>query len=111
MTSKPEIDKPWGGRFSAPTNDFVEQFTQSVSYDQRLYHYDIMGSIAHASMLTRAGVLSEEECAKIVRGLESIEEDIDKEEFTWDAALEDVHMNIEAALIARIGDVGKKLHT
>lgn len=111
MTNKPPSDKPWGGRFSMPTDAFVEQFTQSVSYDQRLYHYDIMGSIAHACMLTRIGVLTEDECAAIVQGLESIESDINAGKFTWDLALEDVHMNIESALIQRIGEAGKKLHT
>ncbi|MBI4006827.1 MAG: argininosuccinate lyase, partial [Gammaproteobacteria bacterium] len=110
MTSKSKT-KPWSGRFSAPTNAFVEQFTQSVTYDYRLYHYDIMGSIAHACMLAKVSVLTEEECAQIVRGLEAIEAEIKQNKFNWDTAFEDVHMNIEAALIARIGDVGKKLHT
>jgi argininosuccinate lyase len=111
MTSKPETTKPWAGRFSVPTDSFVEQFTQSVSYDQQLYHYDIMGSIAHASMLAHVGVLTKEECAQIVEGLQTIEAKITTGKFTWDTALEDVHMNIETALIERIGEVGKKLHT
>jgi len=111
MTSKPETAKLWAGRFSAPTDSFVEQFTQSVSYDQQLYHYDIMGSIAHACMLAYVGVLTKEECAQIVQGLQTIEAEIAAGEFTWDTALEDVHMNIETALIERIGEVGKKLHT
>ncbi len=110
MKSKSKT-KPWSGRFSAPTDTFVEQFTQSVTYDHRLYHYDIMGSIAHACMLAKVGVLTEEECAQIVRGLEAIEAEIKQNKFNWDTAFEDVHMNIEAALIAQIGDVGKKLHT
>ena len=109
--SKPQKDKRWGGRFSASTDAFVEQFTQSVSYDQRLYHYDILGSIAHVRMLAKVGVLSREESAQIIEGLESIEADIARGNFEWETALEDVHMNIETALVTRIGDVGKKLHT
>ncbi len=109
--SKPQKDKLWGGRFSASTDAFVEQFTQSVSYDQRLYHYDILGSIAHVRMLAKVGVLSREESAQIIEGLESIEADIARGNFEWETALEDVHMNIETALVTRIGDVGKKLHT
>src|SRR3990172_3361778 len=104
-------DKLWGGRFALPTDAFVERFTQSVSHDQRLAHYDIMGSMAHACMLTRVGVLTERECSRIVTGLQHIEQEIAQKRFIWDVALEDVHMNIEAALIARIGNAGKKLHT
>lgn len=109
--NKSQKNKSWGGRFSASTDIFVEQFTQSVSYDQRLYHYDIMGSIAHVSMLAKVGVLSREESDQIIEGLESIEADIVQGSFKWEIALEDVHMNIETALVTRIGDVGKKLHT
>lgn len=108
---KKSHDKPWSGRFSVPTDAFVEQFTQSVSYDQRLYHYDIMGSIAHACMLAHVGVLTKKECQSIVKGLQGIEMDIEQGRFNWDTALEDVHMNIETALTARIGAAGKKLHT
>jgi argininosuccinate lyase len=109
--NKPKQDKLWGGRFSAATDTFVEQFTQSVSYDQRLYHYDIQGSIAHVSMLAKVGTLSRNESNQIIEGLESIEADIVQGIFEWQSTLEDVHMNIETALVARIGDVGKKLHT
>ena len=109
--NKPKQSKPWGGRFSTSTDDFVEQFTQSVSYDQRLYHYDIMGSVAHVSMLAKVGVLSRQESGEIIEGLQSIEEDIAKGGFEWSYTLEDVHMNIETALVERVGDVGKKLHT
>ncbi len=108
---KPQKNKPWDGRFSASTDTFVEQFTQSVSYDQRLYHYDILGSIAHVSMLAKVGVLLREESDQIIEGLEAIEADIAQGNFEWQSTLEDVHMNIETALIKRIGDVGKKLHT
>ncbi len=109
--NKPKKSKTWGGRFSTSTDAFVEQFTQSVSYDQRLYHYDIMGSVAHVSMLAKVGVLSRQESDQIIEGLESIEADIIQGHFKWETTLEDVHMNIETALVARIGDVGKKLHT
>jgi argininosuccinate lyase len=103
--------KPWGGRFKATTNRFVEEYTASVGFDQRLYHHDIAGSIAHAQMLAHVGVLTEDECKKIVSGLEAIRDDIQRGDFAWSVELEDVHMNIEARLTDRIGDVGKKLHT
>ncbi|KPK12265.1 MAG: argininosuccinate lyase [Acidithiobacillales bacterium SG8_45] len=103
--------KPWGGRFEAPTDSFVESFTSSVGFDQRLYHYDIQGSIAHARMLAHVGVLTNDECKAIVAGLEEIEAEIESGQFAWSVALEDVHMNIEARLTNRIGEVGKKLHT
>ena len=105
------MQKLWGGRFNAPTDEFVEAFTASVEFDQRLYHYDIMGSIAHARMLAHVGVLTDAECTQIVTGLQAIEQEIAQGEFDWSVALEDVHMNVEARLTRRIGDVGKKLHT
>ena len=110
MSSK-NIEKPWAGRFTAPTDRFVEEFTESVSYDQRLAHYDIMGSIAHVNMLGKVSIISKKESAQIIRGLKKIAKDIKNGNFKWLAALEDVHMNIETALVADIGDVGKKLHT
>ena len=103
--------KLWGGRFSEATDDFVEKFTASVDFDQRLYRYDIEGSIAHASMLNKVDVLTDDEFAQIKSGLEEIRTDIESGKFSWSVGLEDVHMNIEAALTERIGDVGKKLHT
>ena len=103
--------KLWGGRFTEATDAFVESFTASVLFDQRLYHHDIIGSIAHAEMLARVGVLTETECASIVSGLREIHKDIDEGRFSWLISLEDVHMNIESRLIALIGDTGKKLHT
>lgn len=109
-TDKPQ-DKPWGGRFSAPTDEFVEIFTESVSYDQRLAHYDIMGSIAHVRMLAKVGVITQQESEQIIQGLKKIESLINANQFQWSTALEDVHMNIETALVKEIGDVGKKLHT
>jgi argininosuccinate lyase len=104
-------DKPWGGRFTESTNAFVEAFTASVGFDRRLYRHDILGSIAHARMLAHVGVLTDSECDAIVKGLHQIEGEIDSGQFAWSVELEDVHMNIEARLIARIGDTGKKLHT
>ncbi|TVZ37195.1 argininosuccinate lyase [Alteromonadaceae bacterium 2753L.S.0a.02] len=103
--------KPWGGRFSEPTDAFVERFTASVTFDQRMYHQDINGSIAHATMLASVGVLSDEEKTAIIDGLESIRNDIEAGRFSWSVSLEDVHMNIEAELTKRIGITGKKLHT
>ncbi len=104
-------DKPWGGRFGEPTDAFVEAFTASVPFDRRLYACDIEGSVAHARMLERAGILDARECRAIVEGLEAIRAEIERGDFAWSLALEDVHMNIEARLTARIGDAGKKLHT
>ncbi|MDX1589962.1 MAG: argininosuccinate lyase [Oleiphilaceae bacterium] len=104
-------EKLWGGRFSEPTDAFVERFTASVGFDQRLYHHDIRGSMAHATMLAKVGVLTEQERDQIITGLEAIEKDIAEGRFQWSVGLEDVHMNIEAALTERIGITGKKLHT
>jgi argininosuccinate lyase len=103
--------KLWSGRFNEPTDAFVEAFTASVEFDQRLYKYDIQGSIAHATMLARQGILSEQECELIVTGLKKIEQRISDGAFDWSVGLEDVHMNIESALTEDIGDAGKKLHT
>jgi len=101
----------WGGRFDqAPTN-FVARFTASVSFDQRMYRQDIKGSIAHAQMLAEVGILTLDECSKIVQGLSAIAQEITAGNFMWQQNLEDVHMNIETALINKIGDIGKKLHT
>ncbi|WP_211276968.1 argininosuccinate lyase [Tamilnaduibacter salinus] len=104
-------EKPWGGRFSEPTDAFVERFTASIGFDQRLYHHDITGSIAHATMLARVGVLTDEECDQIIEGLKAVRADIEAGDFDWSVSLEDVHMNIEAKLTERIGITGKKLHT
>ncbi|WP_417582387.1 argininosuccinate lyase [Nitrincola sp.] len=106
-----KTNQQWGGRFSEPTDAFVARFTASVDFDKRLYKQDIQGSVAHARMLTRVGVLSQDECDAILRGLGEIRVEIERGEFEWSVALEDVHMNIEAALTHKIGVVGKKLHT
>ena len=104
-------EKPWGGRFSEPTDAFVEKFTASVGFDQRLYHHDITGSIAHATMLAEVGVLTADERDQIIEGLKGVKADIEAGNFQWSVSLEDVHMNIEARLTDRIGITGKKLHT
>ena len=103
--------KLWGGRFSEGTDAFVEEFTESVSFDKELAIYDIKGSIAHARMLGKQGIIPQEDAQKIIKGLEEIREEIKQGNFQWKKELEDVHMNIEKALIEKIGDVGGKLHT
>ena len=103
--------KLWAGRFNEPTDAFVEAFTASVEFDQRLAPQDIAGSIAHATMLARQGILTEEERDSIIAGLETIRDRIASGDFPWSVELEDVHMNIEAELTRQIGSAGKKLHT
>jgi argininosuccinate lyase len=103
--------KPWGGVFDGATDPRVEKFTESVSFDRRLYAQDIRGSIAHARMLSTTGVLTAAESGKIIAGLEQIGGEIAAGTFVFRVELEDVHMNIERSLIERIGDVGRKLHT
>lgn len=104
-------NQQWGGRFSEPVDAFVARFTASVDFDQRMANQDIQGSIAHATMLAKVGVLTEEERDQIIQGLTEIREEIAKGEFQWSVELEDVHMNIEARLTQKIGITGKKLHT
>ncbi|BCE00553.1 argininosuccinate lyase [Marinicellulosiphila megalodicopiae] len=101
----------WGGRFTEATDEFVAQFTASVDFDRRMYKHDIQGSVAHATMLGKVGVLTQNEVDQIIKGLAEVQADIEAGNFEWSVALEDVHMNIEAALTAKIGIVGKKLHT
>ena len=103
--------KPWSGRFGGDTDRRVEDFTQSISFDRRLFKQDIQGSIAHATMLQRVGLLTINECQQIVRGLSEIQAEIENGQFLFQQEREDVHMNIEAALVERFGDVGRKLHT
>ena len=111
MSSDNTGNKLWGGRFTESTDAFVQAFTASVTFDKRLYAYDIAGSIAHARMLAKVGVLSETDCTAIISGLNDIRAEIERGDFAWSVALEDVHMNIEARLTDRIGAAGKKLHT
>ncbi len=99
------------GRFNKPAADITQRYSESISFDWRLYRYDIAGSIAHAAALACAGVISSGECRKIESGLRSIQKEIESGKFKWDRSLEDVHMNIEAALAKRIGLIGAKLHT
>jgi len=105
------MGKLWGGRFEKDTDELMEQFSESVSVDRRLYKEDIRASIAHAAMLARCGLLSHAEFERIRDALREIEKQIDEGTFEFQVSLEDVHMNIEAALIRQIGDVGRKLHT
>lgn len=103
--------KPWGGRFRTGTDRRVEQFTESISFDRRLFEHDIQGSIAHATMLERVGLITDDECQQIVRGLSEIRAEIANGSFPFVLEREDVHMHVEAALIDKLGDVGRKLHT
>jgi argininosuccinate lyase len=104
-------DKLWAGRFTLPTDAFVEEFTASINFDRRLYRYDILGSITHAAMLARQGIITAEEAGTITRGLNDILAEIEGGRFVFSVAREDIHMNIEARLIEMIGPVGGKLHT
>lgn len=110
-TVSASTNQQWGGRFSEGVDAFVQAFTASVDFDRRLYRHDIAGSVAHATMLARVGVLTDEERGTIVDGLKQVESEIEAGQFEWSIPLEDVHMNIEARLTALVGDVGKKLHT
>ncbi len=105
------MKKPWSGRFELDTSKTAELFTESISFDHRLWRYDIEGSIAHAKMLSRQGIISEEDSEKIIQGLEEIAKEIEKGKFKFRPDLEDIHMNIESALIRKIGDIAGKLHT
>ncbi len=111
MSKEQDTSKLWGGRFSEATDAFVQRFTASVQFDQRMATEDITGSLAHADMLCRVGVLSASELAEIQQGLTQVQTEIDNGSFQWSIALEDVHMNIEARLTELIGVTGKKLHT
>ncbi len=113
MTNKDDkqTNPSWGGRFNEPTDAFVEAFTASVDFDQRMYLQDIAGSKAHARMLYKVGVLSESDVEAILQGLDTVIGEIESGSFDWTVSREDVHMNIEARLTELIGDAGKRLHT
>ncbi len=111
MSSQQDDKKLWDGRFAERTNVLVEAFSESVSFDQRLYAHDILGSMAHAKMLAEVGVITDTDRDNILKGLEQIQLDIERDDLFWSTGLEDVHMNIEARLTERIGEAGKKLHT
>ncbi len=104
-------NKLWSGRFSASSDNLMEQFSESISFDKRLYKYDILGSIAHVKMLAKQLIISQEEADKIIDGLRKIERQLDSGEFNFDPKDEDIHMSIERALINLIGKTGGKLHT
>jgi argininosuccinate lyase len=103
--------KPWQGRFNEETDRDVEEFTASISFDRRLYKYDIEGSIAHCRMLSKCGIITKKERDKIIKGLKIISEEIDKGRFPFKTEWEDIHMNIEKRLMEKIGSIAGKLHT
>jgi argininosuccinate lyase len=103
--------KPWDGRFTQETDELTEEFTASISYDKRLYRYDIKGSMAHCEALAQAGVISSDEKGTILKALKEIEGEIEKGEFPSSSQLEDIHMHIEHRLVEKIGEAGGKLHT
>ncbi|VAW54646.1 Argininosuccinate lyase [hydrothermal vent metagenome] len=110
-TASKTTNSAWGGRFSEQTDAFVEAFTASVQFDQRMYKQDIAGSRAHAKMLHKIGVLNQQDLNAILGGLDNVEQEIKDGNFNWLIKREDVHMNIEARLTELIGDAGKRLHT
>ncbi|MHB1042199.1 MAG: argininosuccinate lyase [Eubacteriales bacterium] len=105
------MSKLWGGRFRKETDRLVDDFNSSISFDRRLYKYDIRGSVAHARMLGRTGIITADEAGAIVKGLEEVLDDIEAGRAGLSVEAEDIHMNVEQFLIAKIGEAGKKLHT
>lgn len=103
--------KAWSGRFKEATDKLVEEMNASISFDRRLYKFDILGSIAHAMTLQKAGILNDKEARKIINGLKSVEKEIDAGKIEFTAAMEDIHMAVEARLTEKIGPLGGKLHT
>jgi argininosuccinate lyase len=106
-----KTNQSWGGRFTQPTDEFVQFFNASIDFDKLLAPFDIAGSIAHATMLSECGIILPSEKDIIIKGLEQVLSEIESGEFVWKYELEDVHMNVEARLVAIVGDTGKKLHT
>ena len=104
-------EKLWGGRFTKTTDEMINEFQASIGFDKRMYREDIAGSIAHAAMLEKCGILSAEDCDRIIAGLKEIEKQIDSGAFLFDVGLEDIHMNIEKRLTDAIGEAGGRLHT
>jgi argininosuccinate lyase len=111
MQPEKQPKKSWQSRIAEPTDKLAQKFVESISYDRRLYKHDIAGSIAHATMLAKVRLITDSERDAIVEGLKGIERDIEANNFTFDESLEDIHMVIEAELINRIGEPGRKLHT
>ncbi|MBP7332745.1 MAG: argininosuccinate lyase [Firmicutes bacterium] len=105
------MTKLWGGRFLKETDRLVEDFHSSISFDQRLYKYDIKGSIAHALMLGQTGIIRPDEAGAIIRGLEEVLADIEEGRVELSVGAEDIHMNVEQLLTEKVGELGKKLHT
>ncbi len=105
------MKKLWSGRFREKTSEIVEAFTESISFDRRLWRYDIAGSIAHARMLSKQGIITGADSERIINGLREIAQEIESGRFRFREGLEDIHMNIEAALTRKAGPAGKKLHT
>ncbi|HOW73624.1 MAG TPA: argininosuccinate lyase [Phycisphaerae bacterium] len=108
--SKPS-QKSWQARFSESAHCLTESYVESLSFDRRLWQYDIAGSVAHAEMLAEVGLITKADCQAIVRGMKEIEAEIRADRFKWDPACEDIHMAVEGALITRVGEPGKRLHT
>src|SRR5450432_4133231 len=104
-------EKSWQSRIGEATDALAQSFVESISYDRRIYKQDIAGSIAHATMLAKVGLITDGERDAIIEGLKGIERDIEAGTFVFDEAMEDIHMVVEAALIERIGEPGRKLHT
>src|SRR5665647_206396 len=101
----------WSGRFEKSMEKIVEEFNASISYDKRLYSYDILGSIAHVTMLAKQGIVSDDDKKLIIKGLEKIKSKIDAGQMEFPTELEDIHMAIESCLIKDLGETGKRLHT
>ncbi len=111
MNQKNTNQYTWAGRFSEPTSELVKRYTASVNFDRRMWRQDIRGSLAHARMLARQGIISNEDWSAIERGMAQIVSEIESGNFEWSIDLEDVHLNIEKRLTALVGDAGKRLHT
>ena len=111
MKNKAYSKKPWDGRFTEATASSAEVFSASIHFDMRLYRHDIAGSKAHAKMLAKVGLISGSELEQILAGLREIEAEIESNTFTFRPELEDIHMNIEKALVEKVGQAGEKLHT
>jgi argininosuccinate lyase len=109
--SQPEPTKAWSGRFSEPVSELVKRYTASVFFDRRMWQQDIRGSLAHATMLARQGIIGDADLADIQRGMTQIAAEIEAGQFNWNLDDEDVHLNIEKRLTALVGDAGKRLHT
>lgn len=111
MTTSQSSQYTWAGRFSEPVSDLVKRYTASVDFDQRMWRQDIRGSLAHAKMLAKQGIIAAQDLADIERGMAQVWQEIESGQFEWSLDLEDVHLNIEKRLTALVGDAGKRLHT